>query len=225
MPLHESVACAEAYLNEHGSQPPSPFAVKVRVPSSEAPLDVILFSTNDYLGLACHPQVRQAVSGAAASHGMGPRSAAIVAGHTSLHERLECRLASLKKAEACLLFPTGFSANIAAISALATDSAAALFSDELNHASLIDGCRLARIRGVQTHVFRHKDYHHLHELLHEHRDIPRKLVATDGVFSMDGDIADLKVLFLAKAACTLKICRSSSHELTCARRSSCISAH
>lgn len=140
--------------------------------------------------------MHKAIAGAAASYGMGPRSAAIVAGHTSLHERLERRLASLKHAEACLLFPTGFAANVAAICALAMDSSVAIFSDELNHASLIDGCRLARARGVQTHVFGHKNYRQLQDLLDEHRTTPRKLVVTDGVFSMDGDIADLKVRFL-----------------------------
>lgn len=161
--------------------------------------DLTLFSTNDYLGLSSHPQVHAAIASAAASYGMGPRSAAIVAGHTSLHERLECRLAKLKHTEACLLFPTGFAANLAAITALAMDSSVAIFSDELNHASLIDGCRLARARGVQTHVYRHKDYAHLHHLLEEHRSKPRKLIVTDGVFSMDGDVADLTVRVFPRA--------------------------
>lgn len=176
--------------------------LQVTVSQNKArPQSITLFSTNDYLGLSSHPQVQCAIAAAAASFGMGPRSAAIVAGHTSLHERLECRLASLKKTEACLLFPTGFAANVATISALATDSTVAIFSDELNHASLIDGCRLARLRGVQTHVFRHKDYGHLRDLLQEHHGRPRKLVVTDGVFSMDGDIADLQVLCLGGRAC------------------------
>lgn len=140
--------------------------------------------------------MHRAIASAAASYGMGPRSSAIVAGHTSLHERLERRLAALKHAEACLLFATGFAANVATIGALAMDSSVAIFSDELNHASLIDGCRLARARGVQTHIFRHKNYGQLQDLLEKHRTAARKLVVTDGVFSMDGDTADLKVRFI-----------------------------
>eukprot|EP00892_Ulva_mutabilis_P006620 jgi/Ulvmu1/432/UM001_0439.1 len=179
---------------------PSSCGVRVSVPrDNSSPHSVTLFSTNDYLGLSSHPQVQCAIATAAASCGQGPRSAAIVAGHTSLHETLERRLASLKKAQACLLFPTGFAANVATISALAADSSVALFSDELNHASLIDGCRLARNRGAQTHVFRHRDYHHLHALLQQHSDRPRKIVVTDGVFSMDGDLADLQELCRLRA--------------------------
>lgn len=154
---------------------------------------VTLFSTNDYLGLSGHPHVRQAVAEAATVFGMGPRTAPLVAGHTTLHARLERELALLKNAESCLLFPTGFAACMAAVSALAADSRAAVFSDALNHASLIDGCRLASRRGAETYIYRHRDYQHLRELLIKHKDVPNKLVVTDGVFSMDGDVADLKV--------------------------------
>eukprot|EP00892_Ulva_mutabilis_P009057 jgi/Ulvmu1/6523/UM003_0156.1 len=160
---------------------------------------VTLFSTNDYLGLSAHPHVRQAVAEAATVFGMGPRTAPLVSGHTTLHARLEREIANLKHAETCLLFPTGFAACIAAVSSLAADNRAAVFSDALNHASLIDGCRLAARRGAQTFIFRHMDYQHLEELLEEHKDVPNKLVLTDGVFSMDGYTADMAELNRLKA--------------------------
>lgn len=154
---------------------------------------LLLFSTNDYLGLSSHPDVRRAASSVACAIGMGVRSAAIVSGHSTIHERLEHELAVLKHAEACLLFPSGFAANLAAITALASDGKVAIFSDELNHASLIDGCRLARTRGASVHVYKHCDYTHLSELLQQKGAGRRKLVVTDGVFSMDGDSVDVKV--------------------------------
>lgn len=165
---------------------------------------LLLFSTNDYLGLSAHPDVRRAASSAATAIGMGVRSAAIVSGHSKVHERLEHELAALKHAQTCLLFPSGFAANLAAITALASDGKVAIFSDELNHASLIDGCRLARLRGASVHVFRHCDYNHLSDLL-QHKGLgKRKLVVTDGVFSMDGDCADVQV-----SSCQLSpICHS-----------------
>jgi 7-keto-8-aminopelargonate synthetase-like enzyme len=162
---------------------------------------LLLFSTNDYLGLSGHPGVRQAAAGAGLAFGMGVRSAAIVAGHSSVHERLERSLAALKHAEACLLFPTGYAANLAAITALSVDGRVAIFSDELNHASLIDGCRLAKTRGATLHVYRHQDYAHLGQLLAQHSTNERKLVVTDGVFSMDGDIVDVQVLAVGAAFC------------------------
>ena len=154
---------------------------------------ILLFSTNDYLGLSAHPDVRRAASSAATAIGMGVRSAAIVSGHSRVHERLERELAALKHSQACLLFPSGFAANLAAITALASDDQVAIFSDELNHASLIDGCRLARTRGATLHVFRHCDYSHLSSLLQHTEGGKRKLIVTDGVFSMDGDCADMQV--------------------------------
>lgn len=140
---------------------------------------------------------------------MGVRSAAIVSGHSRIHERLERELAALKHAEACLLFPSGFVANLAAITALASDEQVAIFSDELNHASLIDGCRLARTRGASVHVYKHCDYAHLSDLL-QHKGVgKRKLVVTDGVFSMDGDCADVQVCFSQLALISrLKLCHS-----------------
>ncbi|GLI60844.1 hypothetical protein VaNZ11_003055 [Volvox africanus] len=178
-----------------------------------------LFSLNDYLGLASHPEVSEAAARAARQIGMGPRSSALVAGYTHSHRQLEEGLAQLKGTEDCLLFPTGFGANLAVMTSLAyaaptsaatggcsashTDggsSALAIFSDELNHASIIDGARLA-LRGsgasggaVQLHVYRHNDLGHLEDLLAATPPGVRRLVVTDSLFSMDGDFADLQGL-------------------------------
>jgi 8-amino-7-oxononanoate synthase len=158
--------------------------------------DITLFSTNDYLGLSTHPSVRKAVLDAVSEYGMGPRASPLVSGHTHIHAKLESALARLKGAEDCLLFPTGFAANMAVMSALAAGDVA-VFSDELNHASIIDGIRLAsrsgdRSRGEQ-HVYRHNDVGHLRELLRSSGCV-RKLVVTDSLFSMDGDLAPLREL-------------------------------
>ncbi len=133
---------------------------------------------------------------AVSEYGMGPRASPLVAGHTHIHAQLESVLAKLKGTEDCLLFPTGFAANMAVMSALATGNVA-VFSDELNHASIIDGIRLASRSGGQSrgeqHVYRHNDVSHLRELLRASR-CARKLVVTDSLFSMDGDLAPLKEL-------------------------------
>lgn len=179
-----------------------------------------LFSLNDYMGLSQHPRVCKAAAEAAERFGMGPRSSAIVAGYSQQHRDLELALAGLKGAEDCLLFPTGFAANMAAVAALCAEGDTAIFSDELNHASIIDGARLAT-RGewatlecpllralpdfrappvagsVELHVYRHNDLEHLEELLSACRR-PRKLVVTDSLFSMDGDFADLRGLAALK---------------------------
>jgi 8-amino-7-oxononanoate synthase len=148
------------------------------------------------LGLSAHPAVRKAVFDAVAKYGMGPRASPLVAGHTHIHAELESELATLKGTEDCLLFPTGFAANMAVMSALAAGDVA-VFSDELNHASIIDGIRLASRSGGQfrgeQHVYRHNDVGHLREQLRSSR-CARKLVVTDSLFSMDGDLAPLKEL-------------------------------
>lgn len=103
----------------------------------------VVFASNDYLGLSIHPRVREAAAAAAAAHGCGPRSSALVCGYTDAHERLESALAWLKHADECLLFPTGYAANTAVLGALASSPSCAIFSDALNHASIVDGARLA----------------------------------------------------------------------------------
>ena len=167
-------------------------------PPGTVPLS--LFSTNDYLGLSGHASVRAAVAAEAALHGCGPRSASIVAGHTAAHRELETALAALKGAEDCLLFPTGYAANVGAVTALmAGGGGCVVFSDELNHASIIDGARLGARAGAETRVYRHSDLGHLDRLLGESaQEGKRALVVTDSLFSMDGDFADLRGLAALK---------------------------
>ncbi|XWS47690.1 hypothetical protein CRYUN_Cryun13aG0005700 [Craigia yunnanensis] len=165
---------------------------------------LILFSGNDYLGLSSHPAVRKAAAKAAQDYGMGPRGSALICGYTYHHRLLESSLASLKKKEDCLLCPTGFSANMALMVALGNiasllaagneplkDEKIAIFSDELNHASIIDGIRLAeRQRSVEFFVYKHCDMSHLSALLSSCK-MKKKVVVTDSLFSMDGDFAPM----------------------------------
>ena len=147
-----------------------------------------LFSSNDYLGLSADPTVRAAAAGAAIQDGMGPRGAALVCGFTEAHEALEAGLAELKQSEAALLFPTGYQANLAVLSALGTEGAT-VFSDALNHASIIDGCRLSRAR---VEVYAHRD---MDDLERRMKATPgRRVVVTDEVFSMEGTLAPLREL-------------------------------
>ncbi|KAL2630600.1 hypothetical protein R1flu_015286 [Riccia fluitans] len=162
-----------------------------------------LFSGNDYLGLSGHPSVRAAAAKAAVECGMGPRGAALICGYTDYHRRLELALADLKHTEDCLLCPTGFAANMAVMTALAgipkgtlppVMRAYAVFSDSFNHASIIDGVRLAQKSGqVEVFQYKHSDMVHLEKLLQECK-LERKVVVTDSLFSMDGDFAPMKAL-------------------------------
>jgi 8-amino-7-oxononanoate synthase len=147
---------------------------------------VRLFSSNDYLGLSRHPEVCEAAAAAARDRGMGPRAAPLVCGYTDEHEALEADLAALKGTESALLFPTGFMANLAALGALG-GAETTVFSDELNHASIVDGCRLSRAR---VEIYRHADAGHLESLLAA-STARRNVVVTDTVFSMEGDLAPL----------------------------------
>ncbi|KAL3677898.1 hypothetical protein R1sor_020854 [Riccia sorocarpa] len=173
------------------------------VPSTSSVHKLCLFSGNDYLGLSGHPSVRAAAAKAALECGMGPRGAALICGYTDYHRRLELALAELKHTEDCLLCPTGFAANMAVMTALAgvpkgtldpDVMAYAVFSDSLNHASIIDGVRLAQ-KNCQADVYqyRHADMVHLEKLLRECK-LERKVVVTDSLFSMDGDFAPMKAL-------------------------------
>ena len=163
----------DAWLNDAPSPRPSYSAFSTFLPTAthEPPLaelkTVKLFSLNDYLGLSTHPRVRAAAAEAAQAYGNGPRSSALVGGYTCYHRDLETALAQLKSTEEALLFPTGFAANLAVISALAAAGDVDIFSDELNHASIIDGARLGRRSGGSSRLFvyRHKDLHHLEQLL------------------------------------------------------------
>ncbi len=150
---------------------------------------VVLFSSNDYLGFSEDERVIRGVQETVEKYGLGPRSSPLICGHTSLHQELEERLAGWKRTESALLFPTGFSANLAVISAVA-NSDTTIFSDELNHASIIDGCTLARRSGARLKVYPHRDASALEKMLRV-CETKRALVVTDSVFSMDGDLAPL----------------------------------
>jgi glycine C-acetyltransferase/8-amino-7-oxononanoate synthase len=147
---------------------------------------VLLLCSNNYLGLADHPRVRQAAADAAMRWGAGAGASRLVSGNMTIHRRLEDRIAEFKGSEACLLFGSGYLANAGIVSALAREGDV-VFSDALNHASIVDGCRLARAR---TFVYDHCDVDHLEWGLREAGG-RGALIVTDGVFSMDGDIAPL----------------------------------
>lgn len=149
--------------------------------------EVINLSSNNYLGLANHPKLRQAAHDAIDRYGAGSASVRTIAGTMSLHTELERRLAAFKRTEAALVFQSGFTANSGTVSAL-LGREDVIISDELNHASIIDGSRLSR---ATIKVFPHKDVAAMKRLLEESKDARRILVITDGVFSMDGDIAPL----------------------------------
>jgi 8-amino-7-oxononanoate synthase len=148
--------------------------------------EVLLLCSNDYLGLAGHPRVREAAAEAALAWGAGAGASRLISGNMEPHRRLEERLADFKCYEGALLFGSGYLANVGAISALA-GRGGVVFSDELNHASIVDGCRLAR---AETFVYRHGDLEHLAWGLREAHGCG-SLIVTDGVFSMDGDVAPL----------------------------------
>ncbi|MFW6062782.1 MAG: glycine C-acetyltransferase [Chloroflexota bacterium] len=145
------------------------------------------FCANNYLGLANHPRMRQAAKEAIDEYGIGPGAVRTIAGTMSLHTALEERLAAFKRAEACITFQSGFNANLGAIPAL-VGRGDVIFSDELNHASIIDGCRLSRAKVVR---YDHNDVDDLRRKVAETTEYNRRLIITDGVFSMDGDIAPL----------------------------------
>ena len=152
----------------------------------------LLMCSNDYLGLAGHPSVMKAASAAMGRYGFGAGASRLVSGTSALHRELEDRIAQFKGTESAILFNSGYAANTGIIPALAGEGDVIL-SDSLNHASIIDGCRLSRAR---VSVYRHKDMVHLEDLLRKSRAAARRLIITDGVFSMDGDVAPLPDLVL-----------------------------
>lgn len=145
------------------------------------------FCANNYLGLANHPRLRAAAKAAIDQYGIGPSAVRVIAGTTALHLELEERLAAFKQAEACITFQSGFMANVAVVPALVGKDDL-IFSDELNHASIIDACRLSRAEVVR---YAHNDVDDLRRKIVESKPSGRRLIITDGVFSMDGDIAPL----------------------------------
>lgn len=153
--------------------------------------EVINLSSNNYLGLTTHPKLRRAAIEATRKYGVGSGAVRTIAGTMKSHMELEEQIARFKRVEACVVFQSGFTANSGTVSAiLGKDDL--IISDELNHASIIDGCRLSR---AAIKVFKHKDYSDCERVLQETRDWNgKKLLITDGVFSMDGDIANLPAL-------------------------------
>ena len=157
-----------------------------RAPSVRGTSPLVDFSSNDYLGLAGHPDVREAAAEAARRYGAGSGASRLVSGTLPPHLALEAALARFKGAEAAIVFSSGYLANLGTVSAL-VGKGDVVFSDELNHASIIDGCRLS---GARIVVYPHLDVEALDRLLAEH-PAPRRLAVSDGVFSMDGDCLDL----------------------------------
>jgi glycine C-acetyltransferase len=153
--------------------------------------EVVNLSSNNYLGLTTHPKLRRAAIEATRKCGVGSGAVRTIAGTMKVHMELEEQIARFKKSEACVVFQSGFAANAGTVSAI-LGKEDVIISDELNHASLIDGCRLSR---ATIKVFRHKDYADCQRVLEETKDWNgKKLLISDGVFSMDGDIADLPKL-------------------------------
>jgi len=150
--------------------------------------DVINLASNNYLGLTTHPKLREAALEATRKFGVGSGAVRTISGTMSLHLELEERIAAFKHVEACVVFQSGFAANAGTVSAILGPEDH-IVSDELNHASIIDGCRLSR---AKIHVFPHKDVAAAERILAELDSTSgRKLLITDGVFSMDGDIGPL----------------------------------
>lgn len=173
---------------------------------------VLMFCSNNYLSLAANEKIKEAVVAATKIYGMGSGGSRLVSGNISVQEELEGKIAKFKGAEGAITFTTGYMANIGVIPALLNPpetnianilknktflrDKAAVFSDELNHASIIDGCSLAK---ADKFVYRHKDMDSLEKSLMRAQGYKRKLIVTDGVFSMDGDIAPIdKIVELAE---------------------------
>jgi glycine C-acetyltransferase len=155
---------------------------------------VINLASNNYLGLTTHPKLREAAIQAVKDFGVGSGAVRTISGTMSIHMQLEERIAAFKNVEACVVFQSGFAANAGTVSAILGPEDH-IISDELNHASIIDGCRLSR---AKIHVFPHKDVAAAEKILTELDNVPgHKLLITDGVFSMDGDIGALPGLTAA----------------------------
>ena len=153
---------------------------------------VLNFCSNNYLGLANHPKLVEAAKEATKKFGVGPAAVRSIAGTMDLHVQLEGRLAKFKGAEDVITFQSGFTANLGTIPAL-VGKEDVIFSDRLNHASIIDGCRLS---GAKIVAYEHNDPSALEDAIKEHASKYRRaLIVTDGVFSMDGDVAPLPALY------------------------------
>ncbi|MDT8898550.1 glycine C-acetyltransferase [Thermanaerothrix sp. 4228-RoL] len=169
---------------------------------------VLNFCSNNYLGLANHPRLVAAAREVLARYGVGPAAVRSIAGTLDLHLELERRLAAFKRVEAAVTFQSGFCANLAAIPAL-VGKEDVIFSDELNHASIIDGCRLSGARIVR---YAHCDPNDLEQKIQEAQGTYRRgLVVTDGVFSMDGDVAPLDQIYAISSKYDLMLMVDDAH--------------
>lgn len=154
--------------------------------------EYINFSSNDYLGLSCNSLIMESAKVAIDTYGFGSGASRLLSGGTELHIKLEQMIAELKGTESALTFNSGYTANTSVIPAIAGEGDL-IFSDELNHASIIDGCRLSRAKKI---IYRHADVEHLSFLLKRNsRERGQRVIITDTVFSMDGDIAPLRDLY------------------------------
>src|SRR5207253_3330406 len=157
--------------------------------------NVLVLCSNNYLGLANHPRLKQAAINATRKYGAGSGSVRVIAGTMSIHRQLEKILAEYKKTDASITFQSGYATNLGTIMALVGDDDL-IISDELNHGSIIDGCRLTR---AERRVYKHRDMQDLEKQLQATERYRRVSIITDGVFSMDGDIAPLPdIIKLAK---------------------------
>ena len=153
--------------------------------------EIILLGSNNYLGLSAHPQVIEAAKNALVGFGTGSSGSRLTTGNLNLYAELEEKIAKLKQTEAAIVFSSGYLANIGVISVLAVEGDLIL-SDQLNHASIIDGCRLSKAEKL---IYLHSDLTHLEYLLKDAGRYQRRWIITDGVFSMDGDIAPLPAIY------------------------------
>ncbi len=179
----ELISLDEQYLRRQLITHAGPQAVAIDVEQRT----LINFGANDYLGLAADPRLASAAAKAATNEGFGAGASPLVTGHSTAHAELERRLADFEGTETALLFTSGFAANLGTVATL-VDRGDAIYADAKNHASLIDGCRLSR---ADVHVYRHLEVHHLAELLADSSRYRRRLIVSDSLFSMDGDLAPL----------------------------------
>jgi len=153
---------------------------------------VVSFASNDYLGLTAHPKVKEAAADAAHRWGAGSGASRLVVGSRPVHHELEDAIAEWRSTESAVLFPTGFAANLGLLATLGS-TGVVIHSDALNHASIIDGCRMARANGATVQTYRHLDLDELATNLSAN-STSRQVVVTDTVFSMDGDVAPINKL-------------------------------
>ena len=194
MPSDERAVMIEQFLSrlaaDHLTRRLQPVESRSGASARISGRDVLLFASNDYLGLSSHHEVIEAAVHATRSYGAGAGAARLISGSLPPHTELEQALARFKGTETALTFSSGYLANIGAIPALISRHGL-VFADRLCHASLLDGCRLS---GADVRVYRHNDMEHLNALLSKRRHGRQTLIVTDGVFSMDGDLAPLPEL-------------------------------